>query len=51
MIKVKTLGKRGEIYIGKQYTGRQVEVKEIEGGGWTIRLVKPKPAKKLAKAQ
>ena len=51
VIKVKKLGARGEIYLGKQYTGRQAEVMEIEGGGWTIRLMKPKPAKKPKKAQ
>lgn len=35
---VKTLGKRGEIYLGKQYSGRTVQVEEIDKGVLLIKL-------------
>ncbi|NJL27804.1 MAG: hypothetical protein HC897_07855 [Thermoanaerobaculia bacterium] len=35
---VKTIGKRGQITIGKQYAGKHVLVDELELGVWLLKL-------------
>lgn len=38
MASVKTIGKSGQIALGKQYAGRHVLVDEVEPGVWVIKL-------------
>ncbi len=35
---VKTIGRSGQIALGKQYAGRQVLIEEIEPGVWVMKL-------------
>ncbi len=35
---VKTVGRSGQISLGKQYAGRHALVDEIEAGVWVIKL-------------
>ena len=35
---VKTIGKSGQVALGKQYAGRQVHIEEIEPGVWVMKL-------------
>ena len=38
MSAVKTVGKSGQITLGKQYAGKQVLVDEIESGVWILKI-------------
>ena len=38
MTAIKTIGKSGQIALGKQYAGRHVLVDEVEPGVWMIKL-------------
>jgi len=38
MIAVKTIGKSGQIALGKQYAGQQVLVDHVEPGVWVVKL-------------
>ncbi len=38
MIAVKTIGKSGQIALGKEHAGRQVLVDEVEPGVWVIKI-------------
>jgi len=44
---VKTVGKSGQLSLGKQFAGRQVCVEETEPGVWTIRLGRFVPESEL----
>jgi hypothetical protein len=35
---VKTIGRSGQIALGKRYAGRQVHIEEIEPGVWVMKL-------------
>ena len=35
---IKTVGRSGQISLGKEYAGRTVEVEEVEKGVWMIKL-------------
>ncbi len=35
---VKTIGRSGQVVLGKQYAGRQVLIEEIEPGVWVMKL-------------
>jgi hypothetical protein len=35
---VKTIGKSGQISLGKQYAGQQILVDEIESGVWVLKI-------------
>lgn len=39
MSTVKTIGKSGQIALGKEHAGRHVLVEEVEPGVWLIKLV------------
>lgn len=34
---IKTIGKSGQISLGKEHAGRMVQVEEVEKGFWTIK--------------
>ena len=38
MAVVKTVGRSGQIALGKEYAGRQVLVEQVEAGIWIIKL-------------
>lgn len=38
MARVKTIGKSGQIVLGKQYAGHQILVDEVEPGVWVVKL-------------
>jgi hypothetical protein len=38
MSAVKTIGKSGQVTLGKQYAGKQVLVDEIESGVWILKI-------------
>ena len=38
MTTVKTIGKSGQIALGKEYAGRHVLVQEVEKGVWVVKL-------------
>ena len=38
MAVVKTVGRSGQIALGKEYAGRQVLVEQVEAGVWIIKL-------------
>lgn len=38
MAEVKTIGKSGQISLGKEFAGRQVLVDEVEAGVWMMKL-------------
>lgn len=35
---IKTVGKSGQVSLGKKYAGRTVQVEEVEEGVWTIKV-------------
>jgi hypothetical protein len=35
---IKTVGRSGQVSLGKKYAGRTVQVEEVEEGVWTIRV-------------
>jgi hypothetical protein len=35
---IKTIGRSGQISLGKKYAGRTVQVEEVEEGVWTIKV-------------
>lgn len=35
---IKTVGRSGQVSLGKKYAGRTVQIEEVEEGLWTIRL-------------
>ena len=37
-VTVKTIGRSGQIALGKQYAGRQVLIEQIEPGVWVMKL-------------
>ena len=38
MMSIKTIGKSGQIALGKEYAGRSVLVEQIEPGVWIVKL-------------
>ena len=38
MTTVKTIGSSGQIALGKEHAGRQVQVEEVEPGCWVVKL-------------
>ena len=44
MATVKTVGRSGQISLGKKYAGRQILVDEIESGVWILKIGKFVPA-------
>ncbi len=43
MASVKTIGKSGQIALGKEYAGRHVLVDELEPGVWVVKLGEFRP--------
>lgn len=35
---IKTVGRSGQISLGKEYAGRTVQVEQVEEGVWTVKL-------------
>jgi hypothetical protein len=44
MATIKTVGRSGQISLGKKYAGRQILVDEIESGVWILKVGKFIPA-------
>jgi hypothetical protein len=40
LMAIKTIGKSGQISLGKEHAGRMVQVEEVEKGFWTIKAGK-----------
>ena len=38
MISVKTIGRSGQVSLGKEFSGRQVLIDQVEAGVWVVKL-------------